>query len=495
MSRMRTLAILWLVARHEMRLAWRGRVLLVLTLVATLLLSVAATLSAARLGRDADARARYQVMVAEQWRDQPDRHPHRVAHYGWLVFRPIAPLALFDPGVERFTGTSLFLEAHRANLSNFTDATESDGLLRVGDLSPAMVVQLMLPLFVFVVAAVSVTREREQGSLGLLRCQGASGAAILGGKLVGALGAAVAVMVPGLIVTGLVLAWAGGFSGWSIDASLFARVGGLAAAHTAYLLAIAALAVALASWQRTTRGAIVAGLSVWIVLMIVVPRLIVPIASALHPVPARSTFTADVERHIRRLGDGHNPNDPRFQAFRAEALAAHGVTRVEDLPMNYNGLVSAESERLTTQANREELARLHDIYARQQRLVTLAGVVNPYLAIRSVSMALSGVDVAHASVFEAQAEDYRFALVQYLNGLHAHEVSHALDRYVETAGDAVAPSRQRIDREHWVGAPSFEPRPPALGEAVAGQMVPLMSLGLWAVGLAAVVMATGRRRV
>ena len=495
MKGQRTVSTLLLVARHEVRLAWRGRVLVVLTLVATLLLTVAAALSAARLARDADARARYQAIVAEQWRDQPDRHPHRVAHYGFLVFRPVAPLAIFDPGVERFTGTSLFLEAHRANLANFTDATESDGLLRVGDLSPAMVVQLMLPLFVFVLAAVSVTREREQGSLGLLRCQGASGAAILGGKLAGALFAALAVMVPGLLVTGLVVAWAGGFAGWSFDSGLLVRVSGLAAAHAVYLVAIAALAVALASWQRTTRGAIVTVLSVWIVLMIVLPRLVVPVASTLYPVPARTSFTADVERHIRRLGDGHNPNDPRFQAFRAEALAAHGVESVEELPLNYNGLVSAESERLTTQANREELARLHDIYAQQQRLVAVAGLVNPYLAIRSISMALSGVDVAHASAFESQAEDYRFALVQYLNGLHAHEVSHARDRYAETAGDTVAPSRQRIDREHWAEAPSFEPRVPTLGESIAGQVVPLMSLVAWAIGLAAVVVATGRRRV
>ena len=481
-----------LVARHEIRQAWRSQALVAFALVAAGLFVTAALFSSARLSRDVDARARYQAVVADQWRDQPDRHPHRVAHYGFLLFRPMAPLSVFDPGVDRFTGTSLFLEAHRANFANFTDATESDALLRVGDLSPAMVAQLILPLFVFVLVAVSVAREREQGTAALLRCQGASWAELLGGKVAGTLTITLLVIAPALVVSILIVVGGQAPDGWAWNGGAAGRLAGLVVAHALYFVSLGALAAVLAASQRTMRGALVTVLSVWIVVMVVVPRVVPALAATIYPVPARSTFTAEVERHIRRLGDGHNPNDPRFAALRAETLATHGVSRVEDLPFNYNGLVSTESERLTTQANREELARIHGIYRRQQAVVRLAGVVSPYLALRSVSMALSGGDLDHAMAFEAQAEDYRFALVQYLNDLHTHEVEHARDRYVESAGDTVAPSRQRIDRAHFAGAPVFEPQAPTWGAVVRAQTWPLVSLSIWAGGLLLTLARAGR---
>ncbi len=72
--------------------------------------------------READHRARQQGLVERQWLEQPNRHPHRVIHYGFLLFREEAPLAFFDPGVSPWAGTSLFLEGHRQNSASFGDA-------------------------------------------------------------------------------------------------------------------------------------------------------------------------------------------------------------------------------------------------------------------------------------------------------------------------------------------------------------------------------------
>ena len=51
------------------------------------------------------------------WQAQPDRHPHRVAHYGHVVFREHSPLSFLDAGVAPFSGNFLFLEAHKQNSS------------------------------------------------------------------------------------------------------------------------------------------------------------------------------------------------------------------------------------------------------------------------------------------------------------------------------------------------------------------------------------------
>ncbi|MDR8085815.1 DUF3526 domain-containing protein, partial [Acinetobacter baumannii] len=55
------------------------------------------------------------------------------------------------------------------------------------------------------------------------------------------------------------------------------------------------------------------------------------------------------QRDYLALGDAHNPNDPRFSAFRARLLEQYGVSRVEDLPVNYKGLVGMEGERMSTE--------------------------------------------------------------------------------------------------------------------------------------------------
>ena len=46
---------------------------------------------------DPDAeRARYQAQANHEFEAQPDRHPHRMVHYGHFLFRPLNPLAAFE---------------------------------------------------------------------------------------------------------------------------------------------------------------------------------------------------------------------------------------------------------------------------------------------------------------------------------------------------------------------------------------------------------------
>jgi ABC-2 type transport system permease protein len=238
------------------------------------------------------------------------------------------------------------------------------------------------------------------------------------------------------------------------------------------------LAVLVSSWHRTTRGALVTLVTLWLALWVVVPRALPSLSTSLYPLPSRAAFEADVEREVRTLGDSHNPDDPTFAALRARTLAEHGTTRVEELPFNYNGLVMSESERMTAAAYREHTERLLATYRRQNRLVGVVGFVSPYVAIRNLSMALAGVDLSHAIEFEQQAEDYRFALVQHLNDLHTKEVAFARDRYTG-AGENGAPTRQRISHEHWQSAPAAAFRAPAFHWAVGQQPLSVAALVWW----------------
>jgi ABC-2 type transport system permease protein len=156
---------------------------------------------------------------------------------------------------------------------------------------------------------------------------------------------------------------------------------------------------------------------------------------------------------------------------------------VEDLPVNYNGILMIEGERLTTDAYRGMRALLDDSRRGHERSATIAAAVSPFLAMRLASMALAGVDVRHVDDFERQAEDYRYTLVQHLNQLHAEEVAHADDRYVSTGGGSDAPSRKRIEAEHWQDTPAFAYVAPVFGTAAAQAAAALAVLGLWLGGM------------
>jgi ABC-2 type transport system permease protein len=128
------------------------------------------------------------------------------------------------------------------------------------------------------------------------------------------------------------------------------------------------------------------------------------------------------------------------------------------------------AEQLTSNAYAEHRARLLEAYRNQARLVDAGAIVSPYLAIRAVSAALAGSDMAHQLEFEEQAEAFRYRLIQALNDLHINEVETARDRYAQVNG---APTRQRIDASFFDRLPTFEFRPPRVAQALRSQATAL----------------------
>ncbi|RZL27902.1 MAG: ABC transporter permease, partial [Rubrivivax sp.] len=187
------------VAMGEWRAMLRNQVAVAAGILMLALTLVAIVVSHERVGAVNAERARFQSTVDAQWANQPDRHPHRVVHYGHYVFRPLSPLAFFDFGVDPFTGSTLFLEGHRQNSANFSDAAQSSVLLRFGQLTPAFVLQVLTPLLIVFLAFGSVARERERGQLRLQIVQGVRGATLLLGKLAAHAGVALLLGAPAFI--------------------------------------------------------------------------------------------------------------------------------------------------------------------------------------------------------------------------------------------------------------------------------------------------------
>ena len=88
----------------------------------------------------------YRKETRKNWENRPDKHPHRMAHYGYLVFRSSHPLQIFDSGLDYYFGNMIFLEAHKQNTANLSEAGSSGVLVRFGSFSSAFILQAIVPL-------------------------------------------------------------------------------------------------------------------------------------------------------------------------------------------------------------------------------------------------------------------------------------------------------------------------------------------------------------
>ena len=423
-----------LIAREEWRLLARNRAGLLATALLVLLVLVASFTSLERRSAIEADRERYQTSTDHDFDAQPDRHPHRMVHYGQFVFRPMGPLAFFDAGVDSFTGNTIFLEGHRQNSANFAEARQSSLLLRFGQLTPAFVLQTLAPLLLVFLGFASVAREKERSTLRLMLAQGISGKNLLLGKFMGQGVLALLIGLPAFAV--LVAFAATGSTAWGTVALMIA-------AYSAWLLLWAFLSVLVSALAQKPRDALAVLIGLWMVVVILLPRALPQAASEQTELATKIESEIALHRDLLEIGDSHDPEDPYFNDFRDKVLAQYGVDTVEDLPVDYAGLVSIEGEKLTTNIYADSARRQAALEEEQNAFVHRFSVLSPLIAIRQLSMALAGSDPAAHLGFLNQAEAFRYDFVQQLNRMQA-------DLLPEVGGDD-----PRISAENWREIPRF----------------------------------------
>ncbi|MET0350198.1 MAG: DUF3526 domain-containing protein [Rhizobacter sp.] len=463
------------IAREEWRLMWRDRVAASGLVLLVLLAGVAAFTAWDQRQASAAERTRHQAQVDHEFDTQPDRHPHRMVHYGHFVFRAPGPLAAFDPGVDAFTGHTLFLEGHRQNSANFGDVRQSSLLLRFGQLTPAFVLQVLAPLLLVFVGHAAVAREREAGTLRVLLAQGVKPARLVAGKALALGGVAGVVLLPALAALAAIGVSTPGQGG---PAAV------LALGYAAWLAIWVAGIVGVSAWLARGRDALLLLLAAWTACVVVVPRLAPEVAAARTALPTRFETDIAIARDLAAIGDSHNPDDPYFAGFRQQVLARYGVARIEDLPVNYKGLVGMEGERLTSELFARYAAEGFERQAAQLAWVDRFAWLSPMVALRRLSMAAAGSDLVQYRRFVEQAERHRYALVQNLNRLQAEQLTLRGDK---------SSRDNRISATHWHGAADFHLEPEATGDTLRRAAPAAGALALWLLGLSLATVPATRR--
>lgn len=458
----------WLaILDNELRQILSQRMAVGASLLLAAAMAVALLLGSLHHQQQLDQQLTFQAIVDRQWADQPDRHPHRVAHFGTFAFRPPSSLAFFDPGVDRQVGNAQFLEAHRQNPANFAAAGQMPVFTAISHLSPAMLLQVLLPLLMLAIGGLSVAREREQGTWLSMRSQGLpAGRIVLSKGLAYALLGAIIVSVACLLTLVLIT-----LVGGKAHTGTLVALAALGLAYLVYALFWAQLAVLVSALCKDSRQTLALLAGIWLLLVVVSPRAMPFLVALPDPPVDRTTFNAAIDADLRALGDSHNTQDPHFAAFRQATLKRYGVERVEDLPVNFGGLLMQEGERRTSEVFERHYATLQARWDGQEKRLTWLAVLNPVLALQQASAALAGTDRNAFRHFEAQAETYRYAFIQQLNQVHTHEIRYENDR------------GQRVSRDHWQAIAPFVYQPETLVQRLRRTGLPLAILFGWSLAL------------
>lgn len=460
--------ITFTIAKRTYQSTFGNKATLVLTILLGLSLCLATYVGWQNFKTQNNQRLYYKNMVRAQWLSKPDKHPHRMAHYGYLAFREKHELSFFDFGIESFAGVSIFLEAHKQNTVNFSEAGFSNGMLRFGEISIAMVLQLLVPLLIFFLGYNSISAERESGTLKILLCQNVSWKKLLWGKTLGIIGVALTIFIPLILLT--ILLWAS-LSNWQISIDATLRLLILILSYSVYFFIVSAITVLVSAFQRSSKTALITLLSCWIFFVILMPRIIQAIGTKIHPTPSKIEFADAISKDIHKQGDSHNPNDPHFAAIKDSLLQKYQVDDVKKLPFNYGGYIMAEGERITSHIYSDHQHQLNNTFNKQNSFTAFAGLFNPYLSLKQISMALTASDFKTYVDFQNQAEAYRYGLAQKMNKLQIDKISN------HTPGEHEKPLS--ISKSNWAEQPDFNYKFDHLSHVLTHELLSLMALFVW----------------
>jgi len=436
--------------------------------VSVLLLLVATLLSGwAHYDRVAQQRAAASATERTVWTTQQEKNPHSAAHYGIWAFKPITPLGMFDYGVTAYTGTALFMDAHKIRHATYRPVDDATGVARLGELTAAAILQWLIPLLIVFLAFDAFAGERQRGTLRQLMSLGVAPSTLTLGKALGLAAPLLVVLVPASLIgtAALLLGPSADWSAWSLP-----RLCALTVVYLAYFALFIGLSLVVSMLARTPRTALLLLLAFWFGNAFVAPRLASDLAGAVRPSPDPVAFAIKT-RTIAEAA--HGGFWERGKVITERLMKERGVETPEELSINVPGLNFVETEANDAAALRALYDELNNAFQAQDAIVQTGGLLAPLLAVQSLSMALAGTDYAHHRHFAKSAEEYRFDYVQRLN---RDILSNA------RPGDQWD-SEYTVGNDLWASIPAFSYEAPDLGWAIRHQVAALFMLTIWLVGL------------
>lgn len=387
------------------------------------------------------------------WEGQVDKNPHSAAHYGMFVFKPKSPFSLFDPGVDKYTGVSIYLEAHRRNVSQYSDIQDQSALARFGDLTPGFVFIYLIPLIIIFIGFNAFSREREMGTLKLVVSQGITYFQLCTGKWLALFLIVSAFTIP-LFGACFVLLGQVGFGAFSPRAFLYIMM-----MYMAYFMVFINVTLFISSFSKQSSRSLVLALGFWIFAALLIPKAVSSLAERLYPLPSQEQIAVQIRQELktRKIGNIHDLEGEAYQTLLKKTLDKYGVKDISGLPVNMSGIRLTEGETLDTKLHHEQFLRLKQTMDQQERLFSGSMLLSPVVNARFLSMGLSGTGNDFHWRFSDAADSYRYTFVQFLNGLITN--AGIQERYTSFKSGA----------EDWKSTPRFTYELPSFSDTLKSQ--------------------------
>lgn len=338
------------------------------------------------------------------WLAQGSTNPHNAAHYGTFAFKPQFPLSLIDPGVEKYTGVSIFLEAHSRNEADNVAAADQTGLSRFGDLTPDFILLFIIPLMIIALGHHSITGEKEQGTIQIIKTQGVSNNQLILGKWLGN-------YLPIALLTTALFLLAAVFIqdlNWKFLAMMWF-------VYLVYFATINSITLIISSFTNSSGISLVTLLAIWIVSCLAIPKVASSYTNEKYPYPTRQEFEAAVAEDKKKGLDGHDPWSEASKKLEQETLKTYKVSNLKDLPFNFDAYRMQKGEEHEAAIYFKHNEQLKEVHQEQTKVYRSLAFLSPFLPTRFMSMALANTDYSTHWNFADMAEKHRVKMQRILN--------------------------------------------------------------------------------
>jgi len=395
------------------------------------------------------------------WDSQGEKNPHSAAHYGTYAFKPKFPLSLLDQGVDKYVGTSIFLEAHNRNEAQFSAAVDQTGLSRFGDLTPDFILLFIIPLLIVFLGYNALTKERELGTLTLLKSQGISIWKLILGKWLALMSPILTISALLFIVAGILLSNLHDFGifSWNSLITMFL-------VYMCFYIVFVNIVLFISAKSKTSGIALVLSLTIWILSCLAIPKIASNIAEKKYPYPTRQEFAANITQDKKQGLDGHNPWSEEAKQLEKNVLKEYGVDSLNQLPFNFDAYRMQKGEEHQAQVYFKHYNFLKEQYNNQTNVYKSLAILSPYLSTRFLSMSIAHTDYSAHWDFADAAENYRIEAQKFLNNNFAENSSYGQWSY-------------RADSKTWKDLPTFTYVPISLKDTITSNTSNFTILGVW----------------
>jgi ABC-2 type transport system permease protein len=310
----------------------------------------------------------------------------------------------------------------------------------------------------------SVSSEREKGFLKVLSVQGASFGQLLAGKFMALYTATLMFIVPPLIIM------VGGLIFEGEPASYLIRAGYWIILYAVYFLLVAGGVLLISALSRSSWSSLMANITVWVFSVLLIPKFSTSVADNLYPLPSYHEFEHNVKTGFDKGLGNDGDYTSRSEIYLKKHLNQFNATSIDQLPEKVRfALDLVQAEAYENKVNAFYSKQVEGKFNQQQKFMDYMGLINPFIAVRQLSMAFAGTDVQHHIDFFNKAEEYRNNMMNRLN-----------KREFEIA---VSGKLKVNNQEFYSRFPDFKYRYPAVGSVICNHTIAILSLLLWTLTL------------